>query len=151
MRDFDITGFVNFPNSHAKNIKAVETGKTQIYLVAIDFESEEFSKLALKINGEYIGDDVSPKKHLDTSKIPINELIGIINSDIKSDINLNKPFISSVLIGWSKFSYQVRDDIHPWYCSFRELTNEGKRLYYSFKKLHNDKEVRLLTFNNIQK
>ena len=40
-------------------------------------------------------------------------------------------------------------DGNDWICTFRDLTNEGQKLYYSIKKLHNNKEVRILTFNNI--
>ena len=36
-----------------------------------------------------------------------------------------------------------------WTASFDSLTNEGKKLYYSLRKLHNNKEVRILTFNNV--
>ena len=39
MQEFDITGFVNFPNPFSKNIKRLNLGKTFVYLVAIDFES----------------------------------------------------------------------------------------------------------------
>ena len=46
--------------------------------------------------------------------------------------------------------YEYNDRIDPWVRTFRELTNEGRKLYYSTKKLHNDAEIRLLTFNNIQ-
>ena len=52
-------------------------------------------------------------------------------------------------MGWSEFSYELKDNIGFWSASFRDLTNEGRKLYYSIKKLHNNKEVRILTFNNI--
>jgi hypothetical protein len=147
MRDFDITGFVHFPNPLRQDIKMIESGKTYIYLVAIDYESNDFSKIILRSSGDYIGDDVSPKKNLDTSKMTINEIVNIMKSE--SSLEINKYFVSSVLVGWSLYSYQSKDNIQPWYCTFKDLTGEGKRLYYSFKKLHYDKDVRLLTFNNI--
>jgi len=149
MREFEITGFVNYPTPYSKNIKRLDTGKTYVYLVAIDFASDVFSKLKLKTGGSFVGDDVSPKRHIDTSQISIEELVDIMKTEENFEININDNFISSVLLGWSNYSYQINNDIQPWICSFRELTNEGKKLYYSFKKLHNDKEVRLLTFNNI--
>jgi hypothetical protein len=149
MKEFEITGFVNYPDPFSKNIKRIDSGKTYVYLVAIDFESDTFSKLKLKTGGKYLGDDVSPKKHIDTSQISVEELVEIMKNEDNFDININKKFVSSVLIGWSNYSYQFKNDIQPWICSFRELTNEGRKLYYSFKKLHYDKEVRLITFNNI--
>jgi hypothetical protein len=149
MDEFDITGFVNFPNPYSQNIKKLNTGKTFIYLVAIDFESEQFSKVTLETGGAFVSDDVSPKRHIDTSKLSVNDLVNLMQSESNVDINTNKPFVSSILLGWSNFSYQLTNDIQPWICSFRELTEEGKKLYYSFKKLNYDKEIRILTFNKI--
>ena len=149
MRDYDITGFVNFPNPYSKNIKQVDNGKTFIYLVAIDFNSNEFSKQTLDIEGNYCGDDVTPKNVVNTLQLPINDIIDKMKSDKSEEININKSMVSSMLLGWSRFSYQYNSEIQPWVCTFRELTNEGKKLYYSFKKLNYDKEVRILTFNNI--
>ena len=63
--------------------------------------------------------------------------------------NMSIPITSCVLVGWADFTYEVKDELGFWFASFRDLTNEGKKLYYSFKKLHYDKEIRILTFNNI--
>jgi hypothetical protein len=149
MKEFELTGFVNFPNPYSKNVKKMETGKTYVYLVAIDFESDMFSKIHLDTGGKYIGDDVSPKRHVDTTQVTIEELIDIMKTEENFEINLNKNFVSTILLGWSNYSYQIKNDIQPWICSFRDLTNEGRKLYYSMKKLHCDKDVRLITFNNI--
>ena len=54
-----------------------------------------------------------------------------------------------ICMGWSDYTFDVKDDLGFWNASFRDLTNEGRKLYYSIKKLHNNKEVRILTFNNI--
>jgi hypothetical protein len=59
------------------------------------------------------------------------------------------PLTTSICMGWSEFSYELKDNIGFWSASFRDLTNEGKKLYYSIKKLHNNKEVRILTFCNV--
>ncbi len=152
MREFEITGFVNYPR-HSENIKRVDTGKTFVYLIAIDYDSGEFSKLNLDIRGDYVGDDVTPRRHIDTTKLSVDEIVSVMRYENGDDDPFEglKPLISSVLIGWSSYSYQINDDIQPWICSFRELTTEGRKLYYSFKKLHNEKEVRLITINNIQK
>ena len=58
------------------------------------------------------------------------------------------PLTTSICLGWSENTYQFKDET-DWVCSFRDLTHEGQKLYYSIKKLHNTKEVRILTFNNI--
>jgi hypothetical protein len=52
-------------------------------------------------------------------------------------------------MGWSEHTFDIKDDLGFWSASFRDLTNEGRKLYYSIKKLHNNKEVRILTFSNI--
>lgn len=150
MREFDTTGFVNFPSSPV-HYNRLEIGKTYVYLVAIDFNSKEFSNLNLDLKGDFNGDDITPKKSINTDKMSIDQLVKSIKEDnpIEFDIEDNKILTSSVLIGWSSFSYKLKNDINPWVCSFRELTNEGKKLYYSLKKLHYDKDIRLLTFNNI--
>jgi len=49
-------------------------------------------------------------------------------------------------INWMNDKIQ---DGYSWKATYRDLTEEGKKLYYSMKKLHNNKEVRILTFNNI--
>jgi hypothetical protein len=59
------------------------------------------------------------------------------------------PFTTAICLGWSDYSYEIKDNIGNWTASFRDLTYEGRKLYYSIKKLHNNKEVRILTFNNI--
>jgi hypothetical protein len=147
--EFDITGFVNFPNPFSRNIKRTDSGKTFVYLVAIDFETEKFSKITLKTEGDFVGDDVTPKRHVDTSQLSVNQVVNLMKGEDNFEINVDKPFVSSVLLGWSNFTYHVNNDIQPWVCSFRELTEEGRKLYYSFKKLNYDKEIRILTFNKI--
>ena len=148
-QEFDITGFVNFPNPFSKNIKRINNGKTFVYLVAIDFETDKFSKVILNTEGDYVGDDVTPKRHIDTSQLTVNQVVDLMRDEDNFEINVDKPFVSSVLLGWSNFTYGVNNDIQPWVCSFRELTEEGRKLYYSFKKLNYDKEIRILTFNKI--
>jgi hypothetical protein len=149
MKEFDITGFVNFPNPYSRNIKRLDTGKTFIYLVAVDFEGNVLSKVSMNIDGDYVGDDITPKSHFDTSKFSVNDVVKIMRSESNLEINTNVQFVSSILLGWSNFTYSVNNDIQPWVCSFRELTEEGKKLYYSFKKLNYDKDIRILTFNKI--
>jgi len=153
LKDFDLTGFVNFPHTSARSIKTVDCGSTSIYLIAFS-ESPEQTCQDLSPVGNFAGDDVMPRSYprLSTSiEDNIENLKSIYNSQ-KDFYFSNKSFtvISQVLIGWSKYSYEYTDRIDPWVCTFRELTNEGRKLYYCLKKLHNDAEIRLLTFNNIQ-
>ena len=58
-------------------------------------------------------------------------------------------FISCICIGWADLTYETAKEGKPWVATYRDLTNEGSRLYYAIKKLHNNKEVRILTFNHI--
>lgn len=153
LKDFDLTGFVSFPHHSARSIKALDCGSTSIYLIAFS-ESPEQMVQDIKLVGNFAGDDVMPRSYprLSTSiEDNIQNLKSIYHSQ-KDFYFSNKSFsvISQVLIGWSKYSYEYTDRIDPWVCTFRELTNEGRKLYYSLKKLHNDAEIRLLTFNNIK-
>jgi hypothetical protein len=151
--DHEITGFVNFPHHSAKSIKLVDTGKTMIYLIAF---SDDESQMLLEqpLIGSFAGDDVFPKRN--RRAVNNNELVDILKNEeavskeffFKNDLKFK--VISSQLIGWSKFTYEYVDRIDPWCCTFHELSNEGKKLYYSLKKLHNDSEIRILTFNNIK-
>ena len=65
------------------------------------------------------------------------------------DVQSSIPLTTCICMGWSDYTFDVKDDLGFWNASFRDLTNEGRKLYYSIKKLHNNKEVRILTFNNI--
>lgn len=126
----DNSGFVNFPindNSFDRS-----RGNTFVYIVAFDIEdisgdSYLLSNIRLDIDACYITDDVNSKNKIDS-------------------IYLNGESItltSCVCIGWSEFSFHNNTD---WYVTFRDLTNDGRNLYYSLRKLHNNKEVRILTF-----
>ena len=149
MRDYDITGFVTFPFNEF-NLKPINCGRTEVYLIAFDNNSK--TNLP-KFEGNLCGDDMSSIKSYNTSMLNIEEVISHMNNDDKEDsIYLKNDFkISScVLLGWSKYSYIFSDRIEPWVCSFKDLTTEGRKLYYSLKKLHNNSELRILTFNKIK-
>lgn len=155
MQEFDITGFVNFPGNNVLNIKKIETGRTFIYLVAAEYtyqrglDTEHLSRISIDMNGNYMGDDISPKNNLITSNCSVNDIVSLIKNQSENHWDNNISFISCVLIGWSNYSYQLTDNLQTWVCSFRELTEEGRKLYYSFKKLHYNNDIRILTFNNI--
>jgi hypothetical protein len=147
MNNYQDTGFVFFPR---ENIRVLDTGKTFVYLVAIDCENiKDFSTVSVHNDGVYCGNDVS-NVHMSTETISLDDTIEIITFD-KEDKNESKAsgLISSVLLGWSPESYYY-NGINPWICGFNNLTEHGRRLYFSLKKLHNDKEIKILTFNHIK-
>lgn len=157
----DNSGFVHFPVT-SKMINRLETGKTFVYLVAFDSqdisnEAYDLSNLRLISPGSFIADDISIR-FKQKSKMSIDELID--NTTKEDEYNnlyfpnteekelMSIPMTSCICIGWSEYTFDVKD-MGFWNASFRDLTNEGRKLYYSIKKLHNNKEVRILTFSNI--
>lgn len=160
------TGFVNFPYQ-SPNLKVVDSGKTLVYLVAFDMINTHSTKSDQNINlfmpGIFVSDDVVQRPEFLKTQLSIDQLIddqkqndlydSLYFPHIKSSDDLKRimsiPITSCVCIGWSDHTLEIKDEIKFWYASFRDLTNEGKKLYYSFKKLHSNKEVRILTFNNI--
>jgi len=150
--DYEITGFVEFPHHSAKSIKTIDSGRTNIYIIAYDENAEQMIQM-LKPVGCFCGDDMSLRQN------PISDSEQLIEQLKNNDVELKdfyfrdgKSFniISNVLIGWSSLTYEYLYRNDPWCCTFRDLTNEGKKLYYSMKKLHNNSEIRILTFNNIK-
>jgi|GEM_PF-3044358 len=156
----DNTGFVNFPMP-GKLIDRIDGDKTFIYLVAFDVQDLAnkpylLSNCRLNLHGNLVSDDVSIRKNFQT--ITIDELISgqIDNNEFEMryfpnsvlDIQQSIPLTTCICLGWNENSYEFKDGVQ-WVCSFRDLTHEGQKLYYSIKKLHNNKEVRILTFNNI--
>lgn len=156
----DNTGFVNFP-IQGKVIDRIEGVKTFIYLVAFDTLDLTnipyiLSNCKLTLQGTLSSDDVTFRKRftdntledLVESQLDSNEFETryFPNSDGENQISI--PLTTSICLGWSENTYQFKDG-NDWICTFRDLTSEGQKLYYSIKKLHNNKEVRILTFNNI--
>ncbi len=151
----DNNGFINFPIP-GRDFDRQE-GKTFIYLVA--FDSQDFmntaydlSNLNLNLPGIFVADDISMRSKSDY-QIALVEAGDkyFPNTNIRngSDVRCSIPMTSCICIGWSEFTFNMRDEEMPWCATFRDLTNEGRRMYYTIKKLHNNKEVRILTFNNI--
>lgn len=152
----DNSGYVEFPLEGPEFTK--KGGKTLVYLVAYevdDFMNEPYvlSNSNLVLRGDFISDDMSMKSKSDFENslalsddryFPNN--ININGSNLKSSI----PLTASICIGWSDMTFNFREGDLPWCANFRDLTREGRKLYYSIKKLHNTKEVRILTFNNVQ-
>lgn len=156
----DNTGFVNFPHV-GKFIDRVDDVETLIYLVA--FETQDLlnkpyilSNCRLNLTGNLISDDVSIRNK--TFPNTVDDFISdqIENNEFEmryfpnniSELQQSIPLTTCICLGWNEHSYEFKDG-SQWVCSFRDLTHEGQKLYYSIKKLHNNKEVRILTFNNI--
>lgn len=150
----DNSGFVTFP-IEGKYFSKVK-GKTFIYLVA--FDSEDFlnkgydlSNVNLNLRGNFVSDDISMKsrKDFENSLLDNGRYFPNTFTKNKEDFISSIPLTACICIGWDTSTYDVREEDVPWCATFRDLTSEGRRLYYSIKKLHNTKEVRILTFNNI--
>lgn len=157
----DNNGFINFPPP-GKMINRVEGGKTLIYLVAFDVEDTSnkpyiLSNLRLLMPGDFISDDINLRQKMKNVKVSLDELVQngqkendydrmYFPNDSKDD-KTSIPLTTAICIGWSDFLYEIKDNIGSWSATFKDLTHEGRKLYYSIKKLHNNKEVRILTFN----
>jgi len=156
----DNSGFVHFPVP-GKIIDRIDGVKTFIYLVA--FETLDLTNIPytlsncrLNLQGTLVSDDVTFRKKF--SRNTLDELVEeqIDNNEFESRYFPNSdgenqssiPLTTCICLGWSENTFQFKDST-DWVCTFRDLTNEGQKLYYSIKKLHNNKEVRILTFNNI--
>ncbi len=130
----DNSGFVIFPTRTSSKFKRLETGKTLVYFVVFDIEDVNggrycLSNLNLDLTANFVSDDFSKNNiYFDSDGISI-------------------PLTTCICIGWSNYSYESQDGDN-WNVTFDKLSNEGKKLYYSLRKLHNNKELRILTFNN---
>jgi hypothetical protein len=160
----DNSGFVNFPVPE-KDIARIDSGKTLVYLVAfeVDQERDPMSNINLFQPGIFVSDDMSTRPMPIKSQESVED---IIKKNLEQDFydslyfpkrssvddwkrNMSIDLISTVCLGWSNFTYEYNGEIRFWNANFKDLTNEGKKLYYSLRKLHNNKEIRILTFNNI--
>jgi len=157
----DNSGFILFPHHNNQIVTGVNVGKTLVYLVAFESNSDVLSNVTISSPGSFLCDDMNDRpdftidssidqmienqeKITDYDKFYFPDISSLEDLKSKKSINL----VSAICIGWNNLTYQYRDD-RQWFASFRDLTNEGRRLYYSIKKLHNTKEVRILTFNHI--
>ena len=165
----DNEGFIKFQNNNREIIK-MDSGKSMVYIVAFDIkdvmgQKYDLSNLKLEMPGTFVSDDVH-RRSVINRQFTIDDIDELIDQQVKDDeydsfyfpnlmgndvMNkvLSIPLTTSVCVGWSEFSYEMRNDIGFWNANFDDLTNEGKKLYYSLRKLHNNKEIRILTFNNI--
>lgn len=156
----DNNGFVNFPIG-GKAVNRIDGFKTFIYLVAfdsVDITNNPYilSNVRLNLQGTLVSDDVTFRK-----RFAHNTLEEIVEEQLENNYFENRyfpnidgenqysiPLTTCICLGWNENSYEFKDGTQ-WVCTFRDLTMEGQKLYYSIKKLHNNKDVRILTFNNI--
>ena len=156
----DNSGFVHFPIA-GKVMDRIEGSKTFIYLVAfetLDLTNVPYilSNCRLNLPGTLASDDVTFRKKFSSNTIDEiledqldkNEFESRYFPNSDGETQSSIPLTTSICLGWSEHTFQFKDGT-DWVCTFRDLTNEGQKLYYSIKKLHNNKEVRILTFNNI--
>jgi hypothetical protein len=156
----DNNGFVHFPIP-GKVIDRIDGVKTFIYLVAfetLDLTNVPYilSNCRLNLQGTLVSDDVTFRKRfthntldeLVEEQLDNNEFEIRYFPNVDDEIQSSIPLTTCICLGWSENSYQFKNSA-DWVCTFRDLTNEGQKLYYSIKKLHNNKEVRIFTFNNI--
>lgn len=159
----DNSGFVNFPIPDYDFTK-LDSGKTFIYLVAFDTRDltdtpYELSNVNLVQRGTFISDDVIMRPRFKDDQTIDELLINQIKNNEYDQIFFPKSeegkqiksinLTTCICIGWSDYTYELRNSNMFWHVNFRDLTTEGRKLFYSIKKLHNNKEVRLLTFNNV--
>lgn len=160
----DNTGFINFPNNNNK-IACIDSGKTLVYLVAFEQAFQKKNSRMNNINlfspGIFVSDDIVARPKVDLNKVDIDTLLdsqkeqdnydSMYFPNISSKEELRRlmsiNMISAICVGWSNQSYEFRSDISFWNATFNDLTYQGKNLYYNIKKLHNNKEVRLITFS----
>ena len=165
----DNDGFVRFPNAN-RQIEKLDCGKSMVYIVAFDVkdvmgQKYALSNIQLEMPGTFVSDDVNRRPVL-SKQLTIDDIDDLIEQQVRDDEYdslyfpnlmsqdamtkiLSIPLTTSICVGWSDFSYETRKEIGFWNATFDDLTNEGKKLYYSIRKLHNNKEIRILTFNNI--
>lgn len=158
----DNSGYILFPHPNNKIVVGKSTGKTLVYIVAFEPKKidNNLSNVTIEIDGIFVSDDVVGRSE-DNTDVSIDALIEnqIRNNDYdetyfpSEDVNSfdlrSIKLISSICVGWDNKTYEFSNKDKFWNASFNDLTNEGKRLYYSMKKLHNNKEIRILTFNSI--
>jgi hypothetical protein len=160
----DNSGFVLFPHPKNKIVVGKNIGKTLVYLISFEPKRNdgELSNVTLNMPGLFCSDDVVNRPEVDYNSSIDNLVSNQVMNDnydmnyfpnINSEDELKKVksinLLSCVCIGWDNKTYEFARENKFWTATFRDLTNEGQRLYYSIKKLHNNKEVRILTFNHI--
>lgn len=141
----DNNGFIQFPFMEPG--MKLGDGKTLVYIVVFDeFPEYILSNTILKLPGGYVTDDIAGRCFiLNKSEEVEGDLMSFLYDNDGDSLSL----VSSVCIGWNNNSL-IKENGEYWYANFRSLTNEGRKIYYSLKKLHNNKEVRILTFNEVK-
>lgn len=129
----DNNGFITLPFDDDRY--QVNNNKTLVYIVVFHPDDliggYDLSKIRLHDNLKLVGDDV---------------LGHFQDKNYFEKNNTSIPLSAAICVGWSEKGFVNSVDNVAWLANFRNLSYEGKKLYYSMKKLHNQKEVRILTF-----
>ncbi len=139
----DNNGFVNFPLGFG-SVDQIK-GKTLIYLIAFDNEKKYIlNNTKIKLSGELVIDDISGEG----VSINIEEIGSLYFPEVDENKSVSLPLVSAICIGWCDMMFTIGGD--NWFATFRDLSSEGRKLYYTIKKLHNNKEIRILTITGIK-
>jgi len=153
------TGFVNFPTGYPA-INQI-SGRTFIYICAFDTlnAKDKWSKTAnIHINqtGTFVSDDVMTRPSIkNTNDNDVDNIVSLETEDKKydklyfphDDKAESVPMQAAICVGWIESAFENKSDYKLWYATFRDLTKSGRELFYQMKKLHYNKEVRILTFS----
>lgn len=152
------TGFVKFPVNNP-SIR-MDSGRTLVYICAFDTlnAKDRWTKTAnihLNQMGTFVSDDVMSRP---TSRNPTkNEVDDILDLEKQyqqydklyfpyGDNPESIPMQTAICVGWFDSIFEKKD-YTLWYADFKDLTKNGKELYFLIKKLQHNKEVRILTFS----
>ncbi len=150
-------GFVNFPINR-ESINKVDSGRTLVYICVFDVlnSTDKWSDSAnihMHQAGTFVSDDVMSRP-----TGPECSLDNIIELEAKfkqydslyfpyEDNSESIPLQASICVGWIECSFENKSDYSLWNAGFSDLTKNGREVYYLMKKLHHNKEVRILTFS----
>ena len=153
------TGFVKFPNDQL-TVNVID-GKTFVYICAFDTlnAKDKWSASAnvhIKQSGTFVSDDVMSRPSIKkTNSNDLDDILSLEKEDKQydrlyfphTDKEESIPMQAIICVGWSDMSFENKADYKLWHANFRDLTKSGRELFYQMKKLHYNKEVRILTFS----
>jgi hypothetical protein len=145
-------GFVSFPKD--RNHFNITDGLTTINIVAFDpnqLSNYKGNDSYILSNGMFICDDIQSRGSSQNTGNELDKSLGQYMDGVKwssiyfpDEDDKSIPMFASVCVGWIDNIFEKNEGY--WNCTFDELTHNGKELYFLMKKLHYEKEVRILTF-----
>jgi|ERR1035437_8776521 hypothetical protein len=153
------TGFIKFPVGYP-TINQVNSGRTFVYISAFDTlnAKDKWSNTAnIHINqtGTFVSDDAMTRPSIKNTKNDVDDIVNLENEDKQydrlyfphEDKTESVPMQAAICIGWVESTFENKVDYKLWHATFRDLTKSGRELFYLMKKLHYNREVRILTFS----